>query len=188
MIERMHGEGLGGFRLLMVISSMSPLFVLWAIRGSTLVPEGLFIVLCASFAGLPSLALWWRIRTAKTVNDRYPITVDSWEDRRQDVLVYLFAMLLPFYTAGLDCWRELIAAFVALAFVIFLFWHLDLHYMNIVFAVLRFRVYAIHPPTDNNPLSGKGTIVLITRRPRLVNKLELHAFRITDTVFIEEYR
>ena len=38
-----HGEGLKLARLLMVLSSVSPLFVLWAIRGTTLVPDVYFL-------------------------------------------------------------------------------------------------------------------------------------------------
>ena len=42
-----HGEGLKAARLLMVLSSISPLFILWAIRGTTLVADRWFIGFCA---------------------------------------------------------------------------------------------------------------------------------------------
>jgi hypothetical protein len=34
-----HREGLRAARLLMVLSSISPLFILWAIRGNSLIPD-----------------------------------------------------------------------------------------------------------------------------------------------------
>ena len=34
-----HREGLKAARLLMVLSSISPLFILWAIRGNSLIPD-----------------------------------------------------------------------------------------------------------------------------------------------------
>jgi len=40
-------EGLRVARLLMVLSSISPLFILWAIRGNTLIPDRYFIAFCA---------------------------------------------------------------------------------------------------------------------------------------------
>ena len=52
--------------------------------------------------------------------------------------LYLFAMLLPFYSQDLGSWRYLGASFAALAFIVFLFWHLNLHYMNLLFAALGF--------------------------------------------------
>jgi hypothetical protein len=31
---------------------------------------------------------------------------------------------------------------------VFLFWHLNLHYMNLLFAALGFRVFTVYPPAD----------------------------------------
>jgi hypothetical protein len=45
-------------------------------------------------------------------------------------------MAMPFYADTLAPWRTLAAAMPALGFMVFLFWHLNLHYMNILFAVL----------------------------------------------------
>jgi positive regulator of sigma E activity len=117
-------------RLLMVLSSISPLFVLWAIRGNSLIPDKYFLSFCAAMVVLPNAFLGWRIKTAKKLQEKRELTVGSAEDHRAHLLVYLFAMLLPFYTAHLDSWRDLAAALAALGFIIFLFWHLNLHYMN----------------------------------------------------------
>ena len=40
-----HHEGLKAARVLMVLSSISPLFILWAIRGNNLIPDRWFITL-----------------------------------------------------------------------------------------------------------------------------------------------
>jgi hypothetical protein len=70
-----HSEGLKTARLLMVLSSVSPLFILWAIRGNSLIPDLYFIGFCALMVLLPNAFLWLRIRTAKTQGDRREITV-----------------------------------------------------------------------------------------------------------------
>ena len=62
-------EGLQVMRLIMVVSSMAPLFVLWAARGSGLVPDKYFIPGCLVLAVLPTCLLLLRIRTAKLHND-----------------------------------------------------------------------------------------------------------------------
>ena len=67
----------------------------------------------------------------------------------------------------------------------FLFWHLNLHYMNLIFAALGFRVFTVYPPVDGNPLNGKTRQALITRRVSLVPGDRFIAYRLSDTVYLE---
>ena len=62
-------EGLQVLRFIMVLSSMAPLFVLWAVRGSGTVPDIYFIPGCLVLAVVPTVILGVRIRTAKETND-----------------------------------------------------------------------------------------------------------------------
>ena len=94
-------------------------------------------------------------------------------------------MLLPFYTVALSDNREFAATAVALIFILFLFWHLNMHYMNIIFAVKGYRVFTITPnPTD--ALSSKTRFVILTRRASLSEGEKIEAYRLSDTVFIEK--
>jgi len=177
-------EGLRIARLLMVLSSISPLFILWAIRGNDLIPDLLFIGLCTFMVVLPNVVLWLRIWRAKK-SGKHPIVVGAADDHRDHILVYLFAMLLPFYSESIGTWRDLGATLTALSFIVFLFWHLNLHYMNLVFAVFGYRVFTIHPIADGNPHSGKIPLVLITKRVYIAPKEEIKAYRLSNTVFLE---
>lgn len=185
MIAHINREGMKTARLLMVLSSISPIFILWAIRGNSLVPEPYFLSFCGIMVILPNLFLWWRIQTARKLQEIREITVGSAEDHRDHLLVYLFAMLLPFYTANLSSWREVATALAALGFIVFLFWHLNLHYMNIVFAAAGYRVFTIYPIDDNNPLSGKTGFVLITKRIAVGPRSQVRCYRLSDTVYFE---
>lgn len=178
-------EGLRAARLLMVLSSISPLFILWAIRGNSLIPDRWFIGCCALMVVVPNAFLWLRIRMAKAQADKRDLTVGTADDHRDHILVYLFAMLLPFYSEDLGSWRYLSASFAALAFIVFLFWYLNLHYMNLLFAALGFRVFTIYPPADGNPLTGKTRQSLITRRVSLASGDRIVAYRLSDTVYLE---
>ena len=180
-----HREGLKAARLLMVLSSISPLFILWAIRGNSLIPDRWFIGSCVLMVVIPNAFLWLRIRTAKKQSDKREITVGTADDHRDYILVYLFAMLLPFYSEDLGTWRDLGATVAALAFIVFLFWHLNLHYMNLLFAALGFRVFTVYPPADGNPLTSKTRQALITRRVSLASGERIVAFRLSDTVYLE---
>ncbi len=180
-----HSEGLKAARLLMVLSSISPLFILWAIHGNNLIPDRYFVTFCTLMVVLPNTFLWLRIQTAKKQADKRELTIGTADDHRDHILVYLFAMLLPFYSEDLGSWRHLSASFAALGFIVFLFWHLNLHYMNLIFAALGYRVFTVYPLADGNPLSGKVRQVLITRRVNLAPGDQLVAYRLSDTVYLE---
>jgi len=180
-----RSEGLKAARLLMVLSSISTLFIRWAIRGNSLIPDRWFVTFCTLMVILPNTFLWLRIRIAKRQADPRSLTVGKAEDHRDHILVYLFAMLLPFYSADLGTWRELGANVAALGFIVFLFWHLNLHYMNLVFSALGYRVFTVYPPADSNQLSGKTRYALITRRVSLAPSDQLIAYRLSDTVYLE---
>ena len=180
-----HREGLKVARVLMVLSSISPLFILCAIRGNSLIPDGYFIGFCALMILLPNGFLWLRLRTARKQEDKREIVIGKADDHRDHLLVYLFAMLLPFYSEDLDNWRYLGSSAAALAFIVFLFWHLNLHYMNLFFAALGYRVFTVYPPDDGNPITGKATLAVITRRVSLMPGERLVAYRLSDTVYVE---
>lgn len=182
---RGHREGLKAARLLMVLSSISPLFILWAIRGNALLPDRYFIGFCALMVIVPNAFLWLRVRTARKQQDKRELTVGCADDHRDHILVYLFAMLLPFYSQNLETWRYFGASLAALAFIVFLFWHLNLHYMNLVFAVRGYRIFTVYPPVDGNPLTRRGRQAVITRRVSLAPGDRLVAYRLSDTVYLE---
>lgn len=180
-----HNEGLRVARLLMVLSSISPLFILWALRGSSLIPDLWFIGFCVTMVIVPNVFLWLRVHTAKKNEDKRELTVGRADDHRDHLLVYLFAMLLPFYSEDLGNWRYLGSSFVALVFIIFLFWHLNLHYMNLVFAIFGYRVFTVYAPKDGNDITSRRSIVVITKRESLSLGDHIDAYRLSDTVYLE---
>ena len=94
-------------------------------------------------------------------------------------------MLLPFYATNLNSWREFAATLIAVCFVVFLFWNLNLHYMNVVFALLGYRIFTIYPLQDENPHSGGQSCVLITRRTVFSANQPLKPYRLSNTVLWE---
>jgi len=180
-----HTEGLRAARLLMVLSSISPLFILWAIRGNTLIPSLWFLSFCAAMVIVPNAFLCLRISIAKSQDDKRQLHVGGSEDHRDHILVYLFAMLLPFYSEAIGTWRDFGATLAALAFIVFLFWHLNLHYMNLIFAARGLRVFTIYSGADNNSLTSRARYALITKRVSLVPGDRIIAYRLSDTVYLE---
>ena len=181
-----QGEGLRLARLLMVLSSLAPLFLLMSIQGNKLFPELYFVVTCLAFAILPSMFLLWRVRTVQREDDVRSLVVGRAEDHRSHVLVYLFATLLPFYREEIGTYRDLLAMCAALGFIVFLFWRLNLHYLNLYYAIRGYRVFTVSSPEDGNSYSGMENFVLITRRKGFRKTDKVPAFRLSNTVYLEK--
>ncbi len=182
MPERAHAdahEGLPFVRLAMIVSSLSPLFVLWAVRGITPIPDAWLITFCVALIVLPNAVLLLRLWIARRRQDKKTIDIEFADDHRDHLLVYLFAMLIPLYQANVGSARESAATLVALLLVIFLFWHLNLHYMNVLFAVFGYRVYTVRDA------EGSQLLVVLSKRTALPRGAKLHAYRLSNTVFIE---
>src|ERR1039457_2030982 len=98
-------RGLPTARLLMVISSLSPLFILWAIRGAPPISDCYWVTACLALAIAPNGVLLWRWSAARRRNDHRIIIIASARDQSDHLLVYLFAMLLPLYSVNLGNYR-----------------------------------------------------------------------------------
>lgn len=180
-----RSERLKFVRLSMVLSSLCPLFLLWAVRGNELFPDVYFVAACVALAILPSSVMFWRVSIVKKNKDRQRIVVGTTENQRSHILSYLFAILLPFYRTAMDDHREFAAMCVALAFIVFLFWWLNLHYVNVIFALFRYHVYTVYPSVDGNLNAVHGVFVLITHRNILEQGEKITAYRLSNTVYWE---
>ena len=179
-------EGLNLLRVTLVLSSISPLFVLWAVKGVAILADVYFVSVCLFLAIFPTIILLVRERIATKQRDAHPLQVGSVEDHRGHVLVYLFAILLPFYRQVVDGWRELSALILALIVIVFLFWHLNFHYMNILFAIRRYHVFTVYPPQQDNKYASPDSYILITRRRSLRTGQSIVALRLSNTVYLEK--
>ena len=172
-------------RLLMVISSLAPLFLLWALRGAPTVPDRYWVSVCLSLVALPNLVLAWRWHIARRRNDHRIIVIAASRDNSEHLLVYLFAMLLPLYTAELESERALAAVVAAFVFIVFLFWHMNLHYMNVIFAVLGYRVYTVEMASSSG-VSANSVILLSKRISAPPTGGSVDGLRLSDTVYVEK--
>ena len=177
-------ESLGLIRLWMVLAGFMPLFILLAIRGAEVVPDVYLWATCAVLVLLPMVMLAWRVGFALHDESPRPLAVGQVEDSRSHILTYLFATCLPFYRQDLGDIRDLVAIGLAVLFIVFLFWHLNLHYVNIMLAVFGFRVYTIRPrDDDDNRYTRRLPVMVITRERVLVPGMDIMGYRITDSLY-----
>ena len=178
-------EGFAVMRLLFVLSSFAPLFVLWAVKGTSLIPDLHFLIICGSLAVGPTLILLTRICIATRRPDQHELILGPPQDHSQYLLGYLFAILLPFYRQEFEQWRDFAALWVAFAFIVFLFWDMRLHYLNIIFRVGGYRIYSIAPRDETDDIGRGESWILLTRRRKVHEELSVTAIRITDCVYMD---
>lgn len=182
------GDGLPFVRFILVWSSLSPVFILWAIRGTKAVDACIFTVACLVLFLAPTLVLWafWARAVANdTVRD---IKVLKAEDPKDHVLTYLFAMLIPLFQSNLDDLRQLAVAVVAFGMIMFLFWHMKLHYMNFVFAVLQYNIFTVKVDAGVSASGPKppSTWVVISRRAAIREGEILTGYRLGGLVLVDK--
>ena len=177
-------EGLSFLRLCMVLAGFAPLFCLMAIRGIEVVPDMWLWTACGLLVAVPMLFLLLRLLVVWRYEPPRVLVVGQVEESRSHILTYLFATFLPFYRQDLGNMRDLIAVVVAALFIIFLFWYLNLHYVNILLAVFGYRVYTIRPrDDDDNPYTSRVPIVVITRQRSLPPGGDIRGYRLSDTLY-----
>lgn len=169
----------------MVLGSLSPLFILWAIRGNRLIEGTLFTVICLIFAVLPNAFLYYRIRKAIKRRDSRIIVIENFDDNQTQLIAYLFSILLPFYRQEFETIRDLIALSAALFVIIFLFYKLNILHVNPLFILFGYRIYTIKPASNNNPYSGNNSLLLVTWRKKLYPTDRVQVIRIRNSVYLE---
>lgn len=177
-------EGLPFVKFMMLLSSLSPLFILMAIRGVQITNEkGLLVspketwLIAAAFVIIPFLVLKLRIGAAKKARDTYVVNVTSASQNKEYLFAYLFTVLLPLYSVSINSKNELWAIGCAIFFVLFVLWNMNMHFINIFFAFSGYRVFTL---PDNN-----GSILLTTRQVIPSGLKDLRVHRISNSVFIE---
>jgi len=170
---------------MMVLSSLTPLFILWAIRGCCVVPDSPFITVCVLLIIIPNVVLISRWLIAKRQGDKFTKFIGKAEDNRASLIVYLFAMLLPLYSINIASTRDLAAAIAAVVLIVLLFFHLNLHYMNVFFAFLGYRVFVIHPAEISDGSGNTRDFVLLTTKATLQEGEKINVLRISNTVYLE---
>ena len=173
-------------RLLFVASSFTPVLLLWAIRGTSAVPDAVFLPILGALVVLPNLALLLRYRRIRKKRIQRVLIVTRSTDHREYLLVYLLAMLMPLVAGDLSSIRSVAATGALFGLTIFLFWHLGLHYLNIAFALFGFRVWAVVASEGVQGKSVDNQHILISRRKSIPSGLKITTLVFGDGVFIEE--
>lgn len=171
-------EGLPLVKFMMLLSSMAPLFLLVGIRGmDNVVSDSYLWVAIVLLLLIPFVIVKLRVYYAKKSSDKYVLNISESRSNKEYLFTYLFTVLLPLYSVTISNNREFFAIIFAICFVIFVLWNMNLHFVNILFAIQGYRVYTVE--------SFDSAILLTTRSILPKNLKELKVHRLSNTVFIE---
>ena len=190
MTTRDVKEGLGFVRFVLVWSSLSPVFLLWSIRGVEAIDDSVWVPACLILFALPTAIIFLIFRRSVKGQNLKTIDVVSARDQREHLLTYLFAMLIPLFDVNLGGMRDIVAVAFAFAFVMFLFWHMRLHYMNLIFAIWGYRIYTVEAKIGTT-LEDRGnprliTFAVISRRHHLSEGSPLTGYRLGGNVLVDK--
>lgn len=165
------------------------MFLLWALRGVSSVPDRYWIPICLALFLVPTGILHLATTRAIRSGNTQTIKVLNAKDQREHLLTYLFAMLIPLFDVNLGGFRDLLAVAVAFLFVLFLFWHMRLHYMNLYFAFQGYRIYTaeVELSTTAKERSGKTftTYALLSKRSHIPDGEVLTGTRLGGGVLLD---
>ncbi len=183
-------EGLGLVRLILVWSSLSPVFILWAVRGVPSIPDSLWISICLALFFCPTFLLYLFLKYAQATRNEKTVKVEKSKDQREHLLTYLFAMLIPLFQGGLGTQRDIASLVVAFLLIIFLFWHMGLHYMNLLFAMFGYRIFSVEIAVGTT-LGDRAThkvasCVVISRRHSLTEGEMITGYRLGGDVLVDK--
>ena len=132
---------------------------------------------------MPILILWYKLKSVEHNVGFKPRQIGKFDNNNYHIIIYLIALLLPFYRQDIIEIRELSATLSALAIIVFIFWRLDLYYLNLYFVIRGYNVFTIHPPDNAGVHSDSNNWILITSRSNLQVGESLNVHRISNTVY-----
>ena len=184
---KLGGDGLSLVRLALVVSALSPVFLLWAIRGVSAVKDCIWIPCCLGLFlisnGLVG-AIWARALRSK---NQKTLTVCKSSEQRDYLITYLLAVTIPIYQNDISSVRGIFAAGLIFLFVVYVFWWVKLGYINIIFALLGFRVHTLDStaPGDGGGPPRITTYVFISRREHIPPGSVVTGLRLGGDVLLE---
>lgn len=173
-----NSEGLPVVKFMMLLSSLAPLFILIGIRGmDTIIDYCILWIIIGILLIIPFSVLLLRVYVARKNDDKYKINIKDNRLNKEYLFTYLFTVLLPLYSVTVTNEKEFFAILFAIFFVVFVLWNLNLHFINIFFAIKGYKVYT---------LPRQESAILLTTRNYLDDELNtISAHRLSNSVFIE---
>jgi len=147
-------------RAFLVASALSPILLLWAIKGTGAVPHSYWATGCIVVFFLINVCLYINFKDYKRNSVEEFVRPINIRDGRESAVTYCLSMFIPFFDANASNVYELFAVLAALLFFVVIFYKLSIFYFNPVFLLLGFKVFLVE---ENGVRGSVITKVVLTK-------------------------
>lgn len=182
----MRTEPFRFLRFIFVIATLTPLFILWSLKGVKGIPDIVLWTLTLSIVALSNGIVFLRWQSAKRQNLLVQSKVIEATDHREHLVVYLLAVLLAMYGISAESFRELSGVIFILLLIILLFWFSNLHYLNIVFAIFGYKTFTVTRKHEDSSERSTSKVVVLTKRAWIEAGDLITCYRLSHDIWIEK--
>lgn len=178
----MRENGLKFLRFLLLISSVSPVFALLAIRGSEFDSEWyntIYSMVLWGMVVISFLPLFIRCKIAK--DEKVVLNISEHVlPCTDEYSTYILSIALPLCQNNLESINQLPYFIAMIVFVLVVFYIFNLYYLNLFFYLLGYKLYKITSEKTHS-------FVVITKKDiqEIINK-KVVAIRLTNSLFWEK--
>ena len=173
-------------RLIFVVASLSPLFIIWGLKGFKQIPDRFLLPVIVLVLILSNGLVLYRWAIVKKQSLTVQAQVQDATDHREHLVVYLLAVLLAMFGASATGMRELSALFFALFLIVILFWYSNLHYLNVAFALFGYKTFTVTRKVDDNNTVSALKVVVLTKRSWIEDGESIICYRLSHDIWIEK--
>ena len=166
----------------MILASLSPVFIVWAIVGMDKIEDSVFVPICILLAAVPHYFIIRRIKIALKTASEKEITIEDAKDSREQLLTYFMPLVLPIMAVSFSSWRGFYATLFLFAIMAFASWHLRVFYVNVFFAIFGYRIFRITQP-ESKLSHGIDERMLITKHIQLDKGAKLCVVNLGGNVY-----
>ncbi len=176
-------KGLKFLRFLLLLSSISPVFILLAIKGSNFSDENmnkyfivaLFCLICVSI--IPMVVCYIKLK-----NEKEKTILKSIQNKIElcsgEYSAYIISIALPLCQNDLTNVHQLCFLIAMFIFIVFLFYVFNLYYLNIFFYLFNYKLYKIK--------NERETFILISKKSsKDIENKSIQTKKITNSLFME---
>ncbi|MFM2041967.1 MAG: hypothetical protein RLY86_543 [Pseudomonadota bacterium] len=181
------------FRILLSLASLSPLFLLWGIKGTEYVPDVYWITLMFVLIVVPNALLSYHVLWVKEIyHEMESVRVEKIYKRDDYLSLYFFSVIMPAFALDIDKPREVAASVVAVFILVFFYYKLKLYTVIPVFIMLGYMIYEIELIEQSGVGSSKKLTrvhaFVISRRFHIDILKPINGYRITMGFLIDSER
>lgn len=178
----MEERGLKFLRFLLLISSISPVFALLAIKGSDFKIETyntIYTYIMCGIVVVSFLPLILRYYIAKDEKIRLSTNTNI-TPCIEEYSTYILSIALPLCQNDLTSTSQLSFFIATIVFVIIVFYIFNLYYLNIFFYIFGYKLYKVTPQNSHN------YVIISKKEIQEIQSKDIIAVRLTNSLFWEK--